>query len=215
MIRLTLLRGPVLAAAVVLLALLAPATARAAEGNDIDGSTEGLLRLLLVVVLALVVCLGVGAATLVLRVILPGVARSADASLARLSTKRLFLAGILPLIGAALLARGVEVSGSEVLGGIYGVVVLLPIGLATIAGAMAALPHLGTRALRTDSNASPLARAAVGGVVVGLALMTWPLPPLFVIVCVLLAGWLLGIGLGGLFWRPAPAPEEESVAAEA
>lgn len=190
----------VLAGAVALPFGLAAPAALAAEGGD--GGAEALLKVLLVIVLALLACVGAGATALLLRVILPGVAASADASLARLSTRRLFLGGILPLVGAALLARAVGWTGSSAVGGIYALVVALPLALAVIAGAMAALPHLGGQVMRAGSEASPLARAAVGGFVVGLAMTSWALPALGVLVSVLLAGWLLGIGLGSALQRP-------------
>lgn len=201
------MRGVGVATATVgVLALSAPAPcAWAAKTDEFDGSADGLLRILLIIVLALVVCVGIGATTLLLRVILPGVARAADASLARLSGKRLLLAGILPLVGAALLARGVELTGSQAAGGIYAVLVGLPIALAVIVGAMAALPHLGRQVMKADSDAAPLLRASVGGLVAGLAMLSWALPPLGVLVSVLLAGWFTGIGLGAVVRAPVPA----------
>ena len=105
--------------------------------------SEQLLTILLVVVLSLIGSIGFGAVALLLRAILPGVGRTADASLARLGTKRLLLVGILPIVGAALIGRAVEAVNNDVVGGIYGLVVVLPLGLATLVGAMAALPYLG------------------------------------------------------------------------
>ena len=81
------------------------------------GGTEGLLHLLLLAVLGAIACIGLGAAALGVRAIVPGAAAAADASLARMSAWRLFASGILPLVGAALLGalaalyRGVEDSG--------------------------------------------------------------------------------------------------------
>lgn len=168
--------------------------------------TEGLLQLLLAALLGAIACVGLGAATLVIRAILPGAAASADASLARLSARRLFLTGILPLLGAALLAQGVNLVGNDVVSAIYLLIVALPLALAWIAGLLAGLPYLGTKALRADSQASPLARASLGGLVAGLAMVSWILPPLGLLLSLLLTGWFLGIGLGSLIHR-RPAAE--------
>jgi hypothetical protein len=162
---------------------------------------EQLLTILLVVVLSLIGSVGFGAVALLLRAILPGVGRAADASLARLGTRRLLLVGILPLVGAALLARAVHASDNRTVEGLYALLVALPLALATVVGAMAALPHLGGQVLRSGLEASPLARASVGGLVTGLAMVSWLLPPLGVLVSALVAGWWIGIGLGGLVRR--------------
>lgn len=163
--------------------------------------SEELLTILLVVVLSLIGAIGFGAVALLLRTILPGVGTSADASLARLGTKRLLLAGVLPIIGAGLVARAVETAHNPTIEGIYALVVALPLALALLVGAMAAIPHLGGQVLRSGAEASPLARATTGGLVTGLAMVSWLLPPLGVLVTVLLAGWWIGIGLGGLVGR--------------
>ncbi|MDJ0521807.1 MAG: hypothetical protein QNJ90_07000 [Planctomycetota bacterium] len=170
------------------------------------GTTEQLVQVLLVVVLGAIGCVGFGAAMLLLRVILPGVARSADASLGRMRTGRLLVVGILPLVGSALLARGVELAKVEALETAYLLLVALPLALALLVGAMSGLPHVGARVLREGADPSPLARASIGGLVIGLAMVSWAAPPLGVLVTVLLAGWLLGIGLGGLIREPRPSP---------
>ena len=170
--------------------------------------SEGLLQLLLAVVLGAIACIGLGAAALVVRAILPGAAASADASLARLSTWRLFVSGILPIVGAALLARGVDLVGNDVVSGIFLLIIVLPLTLAWIAGLLAGLPYLGGKALRQGSEASPLARAALGGLVAGLAMVSWVLPPLGLVLTLLLTGWFLGIGLGSLIHR-RPRTEEQ------
>ncbi len=178
-------------------------------------STEKLVQVLLVVVLAAIACVGAGAAVLLVRVVLPGVAGAADASLGRMGTRRLLLTGILPLVGAGLLARGVELAGSDVLGAVYFFLVLLPIALALLVGATAGVPHIGARVLRDGSSPAPLACAALGGLVIGLAMVSWAIPPVGLLVTVLLAGWLLGIGLGAFVRAPraAAAAEEPERAA--
>ena len=77
--------------------------------------------------------------------------------------------------------------------------------LAWVGGFTAGLLHVGTKVLRADSEASPLARAALGGLVVGLALTSWIIPPLGLLVSVLLSAWFVGIGLGALIRRTARA----------
>jgi len=173
------------------------------------GTTEQLVQVLLVVILAAVAFIGVGAIMLVLRVILPGIAKAADASLGRMSTRRLLLTGVLPLVGAGLLARGMELTGSEALALVYLLLIALPLTIALVVGAMAGLPHLGARVLREGSDPTPLTRATLGGLVLGLSMVSWALPPLGMLVTVLLASWLLGIGIGGLVRAPRPgAPPE-------
>lgn len=162
---------------------------------------EELLTIFLVVVLALIGAVGFGAVVLLLRAILPGVGRAADASLARLDRRRLLVGGILPLLGAALIGSATSSMQGTWVAFVYAVVIALPLALATIVGAMAAIPHLGGQVLRSGAEASPLARASIGGLVTGLAMVSWLLPPLGVLVTVLLAGWWIGIGLGGLVAR--------------
>jgi hypothetical protein len=169
--------------------------------------SEHLLQALLIVVLVAVGAIAVGVTALVLRIILPGVARPTDRALASMGTARLFLAGVLPLVGAALLARGVQLAGSGVLTGVYLVVVALPVCLALVAGAMAGLPHLGRRVLRAGADPAPLVEAALGGLVAGLAMVTWALRPLGVLVTLLLAAWFVGIGLGAVLGGRRRAPD--------
>jgi len=197
------------------LCFLLPATAWAAEEGGQGPGWEGPLGVLIVVVLGLLGCAGVGATALLLRIMLPGVAAAADASIGRLSTKRLLLIGVVPLIGAALVAQGVGLAGSEVLGGIFLLVVGLPIAIAILVGAMAALPRIGAGAMRSGAEAAPLARAAVGGLVLGLAMVSWALPPLGFLISLLLAGWLLGTGLGTCMRRSAATPPSEAPSADA
>jgi hypothetical protein len=200
----------------LLLAALAFApAARAAESAAVasDGAKSP-VALLVAIVLGLLGCVGAGAVALVLRVILPGVAGAADASLARLRPGRLVLAGVVPILGAALLGRGVALVGQPALGAVYLLAVVLPLAIALLLGAMAALPHLGARVLRADPPPSPLRCASVGGLVTGLSMASWVLPPLGVAFSVLLAGWLLGIGLGAFVRRPVvlPPPVEPGAA---
>jgi hypothetical protein len=182
--------------------LAAPAEAApivAATGEQVQNA----LMVLIVVVLGLVGAVGLGAVALLLRAILPGVGRAADASLARIGAKRLWLTGVLPLVGAGLLGRAVHSAQSEVAGAVFGVLVVLPLCVALGVGALAALPHLGAQVQRGGAEASPLRCASVGGLVTGLAMVSWLVAPLGVAVTVLLAGWWIGIGLGGLVRRPA------------
>ena len=154
--------------------------------------------------------MGIGATAVLMRIVLPGLTAAADASLARLSTKRLLLAGLVPLIGAGLLAQGVAHSGLEALGVVFALLVALPLILATLVGALAAIPRVGAGALRSGAGA-PLTRAAVGGLVMGLSMVTWAVPPLGVLVSLLLASWCLGAGLG-VFLRRAPNQADEKPA---
>ena len=165
---------------------------------------EALVAVLLYVVVGLVLSAGVGAALATLRVILPGLASAADRSLEAGGTRRLLLMGVLPLLGAAILLQAVAALGSAAASWIVFLAVVVPVVLALLVGAMAALPHLGERLLERGSPRSPLARAAGGGVVVGLAATTAWVPPLFALVALLLGGWFLGIGLGAVLGRRGP-----------
>jgi hypothetical protein len=166
---------------------------------------EALVTVLLYVVVGLVLSAGVGAALATLRVILPTLAGAADRSLEGGGTRRLLLVGVLPLLGAAVLTRAVGALDSTAASLALVLAVLVPLVLALLLGAMAALPHLGERLLERGTPRSLLARAVGGGVVVGLAATTAWVPPLFALVALLLGGWLLGIGLGAVLGRRPPA----------
>jgi|GEM_PF-5249285 len=166
---------------------------------------ETLLAVLLYVVLGLLVAAGVGAAVATLRVILPGLASAADGALRDTRGRRLFLMGVLPLLGVALLTQVVVHAGDETLGTLFGVLVLVPTGLLIVLGLLAALPHLGERLLERERARSPLARAVGGGVALGLCAITATLPHFFALLLLLLGGWLLGIGLSTALGRRPPA----------
>lgn len=170
--------------------------------------TEELLQLVLLVPLAAVACLGIGAASLVVRIILPGVAAATDRSLARMGTGRLFVMGVLPIVGAGLLARGVELAGQPWVSGLFLLLVGIPLVLAWMGGFTAGVLHIGTRVLRRDADVAPLRRASLGGLVVGLALVSWIVPPLGMVVTVLLSAWFVGIGLGALIRRRDPTEDK-------
>ena len=82
----------------------------------------------------------------------------------------------------------------------------IPFVLAWSGGFTAGVLHIGTKVLRKDTGAAPLTRASLGGLVVGLALTSWIVPPLGMLVTVLLSAWFVGIGLGALI-RRRPATE--------
>ena len=163
--------------------------------------TQELLQLVLLLPLAITAALGLGAATLVIRIILPGVAAATDRSLADLGTLRLFVMGVLPIVGAGLLARGVELANHEIVSLLFVVLVGIPLVLAWTGGFTAGLNHIGQKVLRDGADASPLKRGALGGLVVGFALASWIIPPLGLVVSVLLSAWFVGIGLGALIRR--------------
>jgi hypothetical protein len=140
---------------------------------------------------------GIGCAVGVIRVVLPGLARATDRSLAAAGTGRLVLAGVLPLVGAVLLLWAIHAAG---LPGAVALVLALPLLLLAVLGATAAVPHLGARLLRGGESTSLLARCVVGALVAGLSLATWALQPLGILVSLLLFGWMVGIGMG-LFLR--------------
>ncbi|MFV1957941.1 MAG: hypothetical protein ACC662_00875 [Planctomycetota bacterium] len=171
------------------------------------------LDLLAGVVLALVVFAGVGSLLLVLRVIFPRPAAAADRALARLSTGRLLLTGFLPLIGAVLLGMAIGRAGPFV-GGVYAVLVLLPLFLLALLGAVAAVPYLGRAVLRPLGEAPPLLVAALlGAIVLGLAGAAVALAGReagIVLFSILVGGWFLGAGLGTVL-GPRTPPEAAGV----
>ena len=183
-----------------------PATpAWAAGDKPADAGT--LLAVLLAVVLGFVAAAAMGAVALLLRILLPGATRAADASIGRLGAKALALGGVLPLLGAGLMAQGVGRAGNEWLGGAFVLLVLLPLFLAFLLGLMAVVPYVGARALRPDPERAPLVEAGTGGVLVGLAMATWVLPPLGLLLTLLLAGWCVATGLGTVLHRTAPTQD--------
>jgi hypothetical protein len=151
---------------------------------------------------------GLGAALALLRVVLPGVARAADRSLEGLGTWRMLLTGLLPILGALLVATAVEASDSAVLRGALGLLVFLPGVLLAVAGAMSGVPFLGRRLLARGEEVGPLRQAMVGGAVLGLATVTFWIKPLGLAVALLVESWFLGIGLGTLLGRRSPSPAE-------
>ena len=156
--------------------------------------------------------LAFGAIVLLVRTILPPLARATDASIARMTTKRLLICGLLPILGSGLLARGLEKLGNKTLAEVYGLVVLLPLVLLAIAGLCAALPHLGRAVLRADREPTPLAAGLAGGLILGLASISSAWEPLAALVGILLASWCLGVGLGTLVRPRNDALPPEQVA---
>ncbi len=208
------LRRLVIAGCVVLcLFVLVPAVnafGGEAEGGNGDGdAAKQLAQVALVILLGVMVALGMGGATALIRVILPGVAKATDASVRRLSTSRLLLFGVVPLVGSWLIAWGVGATGNAVLGGVYALLVGIPVFLAVVAGMLAALPHIGAHLLKDGNEAGMLKRCLVGGLVLGLSQITWILPPLGLLVGVLLLSWFTGIGAGSVV-----RPRETAVRAE-
>ena len=202
-------RSVALVALLLLLAAVAAPAAWAEEGAQEaakDGTNlDHVFGLLAVLLVGVIVFAGIGASMAVLRVVLPGLARAVDQSVEGLSTGRMLLTGILPLVGAWLLGAAVHHAGDRTLVGAYALVVLLPLCLLTVTGALAAIPHLGARLLARGEDVSPLRRSLVGGLVVGLAGTTWVLPPLGALVSLFLFGWFLGIGLSTVFRPREPA----------
>lgn len=170
---------------------------------------ETLGNLLLLSVAVVFLGLGLGAGTATLRVVLPGVADRADASVRRLGFVRLLLTGVLPLIGTALIGMAVEKAHSQAVETAFIILVVIPLFLALIAGAMAALPHLGARLLKDGDEAGVLRQALVGGGVIGLAGTTWVVPPLGGFLSFVVLGWLVGAGMGTVFPAHAAPPKPE------
>jgi hypothetical protein len=166
---------------------------------------EPLAQLVLYVLVGLVLATAVGCAVALLRVILPGLARQSDRSLATLSAKRLIVVGALPLVGALLVLAALH---AWALPPAAALLVVVPVGLLLVAGAMAALPKAGGDLV--PGLRSPLARAVTGAVALGFALVTWAFQPLGLLVTSLIAAWFLGAGIGTVVpargERPAEPP---------
>jgi len=197
-----------LVAALTLLAMSACPAWAADEAAQAAPEAHRPGQVLAAVLLAIVLTVGVGCLLAVLRVIFPGPARLADAGVARLDTGRLLLTGLLPVVGAGLLGAAAEATHVQALVVVWCVVILLPIALLMLVGAMACVPHLGAGLLKDGEQRSLLARAITGALVLGLASgAAAALRPLAPFVGVILAGWFLGAGLGVVF-RPREAPED-------
>lgn len=192
-VRSTSLRLPPFALVAALLALpLLPTAAHAASG---DGAEGGPVATILGIVLF---WLGIGAAIALLRVILPGVSAASDASAARIGTRALLLGGVAPLLGGALIAGGLNQVQNDVLNGAFVLLVVVPLFLALLAGAIAGIPRLGGRLLRDGEEAGLLKRCLVGAFVLGLSAVTLLFPPVGIPVMFLAAAWLVGIGVGAV-----------------
>jgi hypothetical protein len=168
--------------------------------------------MLLGALLVLLAAAGIGSALAVLRIVVPGPGEAAERAARGLGPRRLLLLGVLPLVGAVLLAHAVGAlpEGTRTgLGIAYLLVVALPLGLLLLAGAAGAVPYLGGRLLG-DRERSLWARAVAGAVALALCGWTAVLPPLLALVSALVLGWFLGAGLAALLARRAasggPAP---------
>lgn len=190
------------------LALPALAADEAAEATE-KAAPHGPGAILAAVLLAVLVVVGLACFLAVLRVMFPGPTRKADLAVGRLTTGRLLLTGLLPLVGTGLLGWAAEASGVEALGIVWGVVIFLPLAVLSLVGAMAAIPHLGAGLLSRGSERSLLARTIVGSLVLGFALGTVgaALKPVAPFLLAVVLGWFLGVGLGVLF-RPADTVDE-------
>lgn len=152
-------------------------------------------------VLFLIVLLaGVGCVFLVIRVILAGPAARADEALALLGTPRLFLTGVLPLLGAGLLGHAAQFGG-QVTQIAFALLVGLPVALLVLLGGAAAVPYLGRQVLRGRREPTLLSAAVVGAIVLGLAGAAAALLTKeggLAILVLLVASWFLGAGLGAV-----------------
>ncbi len=192
-----------LAASAALLVLTAVPVLAGDEAGAPASQGTGPGQALAGVGLGVLLVVGLGCLLAVLRIIFPGPARKADAALERLSTGRLLLTGLLPVVGIGLLGAAAEATHVEALVVVWVVALLLPAALLMIVGALAAVPHLGAGLLRSRDDRSLLARSVVGALVLGLALgASAALGPLVHFVGMIVAGWFLGAGLGVIF-RPA------------
>lgn len=152
------------------------------------------------VLLLLVVFAGVGCVFLVIRVILARPTARADEALGALGTPRLFLTGVLPLIGAALLGHASE-AGGQATQIAFALLVGLPLALLVLLGGAAAVPHLGRQVLRGRREPTLLAAAIVGALVLGLAGAAAGVLGKeggLAILVLLVASWFLGAGLGAV-----------------
>ena len=160
--------------------------------------------------IAILFAIGVGCLLSVLRIIFPGPARKADAAIARLSTGRLLLTGLLPVVGIGLLGAAAHATHIEALEVVWAVGVFLPTALLAFIGALAAVPHLGAGLLRGQKEHSLLARAVVGSLALCFALgAAAALQPLVHFVAMIVLGWFLGAGLGVIF-KPKASQEADS-----
>lgn len=187
------------------LALIAAPIALAAEEGAATAHEHGPGEVLAFLGIAILFAIGIGCLLAVLRIILPGPARKADAALARLSTGRLLLTGLLPVVGIGLLGAAAHATHVKALEIVWAVGLFLPTALLAFIGALAAVPHLGAGLLRGSREHSLLARAVVGSLALCFALgASAALQPLVHFVAMVVVGWFLGAGLGVIFKPTTP-----------
>lgn len=182
--------------------LLFVGTAGPALAEEAEKPRPG--QILLWVLVAVVVVASSGCLLAVLRVIFPGPAAKADAAVKRLTTGRLLLTGLLPLVGAGLLGMAAQATGVEAVEVVYAIVIVIPVALLVLVGSMAAVPHLGAGLLRGGEERSLLVRSITGALVlgIGVGVIGAAVRELAPFLGLIVFGWFFGAGLGTVWGRP-------------
>lgn len=196
-----------LACAVVCAAPNAFADAPASAASATEAAAGG-VHVAWTVLIALGVALGVvgtGCAYAVLGAVFPSLTQAVDRQARSGSSTAQGLLGSLAVAGVLLALAGVAQTGSPTAGAVAAIVLGGPALLLAIAGSLATVPLLGERLLGARGpDASPLRRAIVGSVALGLAFvpgLAFRLYPLALLLGVPLFGWPLGVAVAAFLAR--------------
>jgi len=131
-----------------------------------------------------------------LRVGLPRLAVATDRAASRGGGWRMILLGLLPVVGAGLLQGALDQSGNTTVQQVFAIVVLLPMVLLVLIGAMGGVVSLGRRLLAEHRQVGDLAAALTGAGCLAAAHLIYVVEALGVLYSVVLLGWLLHLGIG-------------------
>lgn len=178
-----------------------------ADAPAADPATSG-MHLAWAVLAAIGVAIGVvglGCAYAVLGAVFPGLTQAADRQARSGSSAAQGLFGSLAVAGVLVAMAGVAKLGSPTADAVAALALGGPALLLAMAGSLGTLPLLGERLLGTRGPAaSPLRRAIVGSVALGLAFvpgLAFRFYPLALLLGVPLFGWPLGVAVAAWLAR--------------
>ncbi len=185
------------------------ADAPAAAEPAMSGSNVAMI--VLVVLGAALGVVGTGCAYAVLAAVFPSLAQATDRQARLGSSAAQGLLGCLAVAGVLVAIAGVAQLGSPTADAIVGIALGGPTLLLAIAGSLGTVPLLGERLLGIPApgagrgaEASPLRRAIVGSVALGLAFvpgLAFRFYPLALLLVVPLVGWPLGVAVAAWLAR--------------
>lgn len=206
-LRLPRLHGAVALAFALACVGLAPSAFADAPAAAEEAAMSGaqLAMIVLVVLGAAIGVVGMGCAYAVLAAVFPSLASATDRQARLGSSAAQGLLGSLAVAGVLVAIAGVAQLGSPMAAGIVGIALGGPALLLSIAGSLGTVPLLGERLLgAAGAAASPLRRAIVGSVALGLAFvpgLAFRFYPLALLLVVPLIGWPLGVAVAAWLAR--------------